>query len=117
MPDGTAGINDVGHIALAILVSGGQDRLVGTRATEIPLRQGKLTHVQRSAGFVFIRERESRPINVLGLAEVERSDVGPAVLVRPDGYIAWAGDSSDHLGWMTTLQSWLGTGVRDRASA
>ncbi|WP_006242552.1 FAD-dependent oxidoreductase [Mycolicibacterium tusciae] len=90
----------------------GQSPLVGTRATEIPLRQGKLTHLQRSAGFVLIRELQTRPINIAGLAEVERSDVGPAVLVRPDGYIAWVGESSDHAGWMTALRRWLGVGSR-----
>ena len=89
--------------------------LVGTRATEIPLRQGKLTHLQRSAGFVLIRERETRPVNLAGLAEVERCDAGPALLVRPDGYIAWVGDSSDHPSWMSVLRRWLGTGARNRA--
>lgn len=93
----------------------GEHPLVGTRATEIPLRQGKLTHLQRSAGFVLIRERETRPVHVAGLAEVERCDPGPAVLVRPDGYIAWVGDSSDHSSWMAVLRRWLGTGVRDGA--
>jgi len=82
----------------------GDSALVGTRATEIPLRQGKLTHLQRTAGFVLIRARETRPVDVAGLAEVERSDAGPAVLVRPDGYIAWAGDSTDCAGWMTVLR-------------
>jgi 2-polyprenyl-6-methoxyphenol hydroxylase-like FAD-dependent oxidoreductase len=86
----------------------GQAPLVGTRATEIPLRRGKVTQLQRSAGFVLIRERESRPVNVAGLAEVERCDAGPAVLVRPDGYIAWAGNSTDHPGWMTVLRWWAG---------
>jgi 2-polyprenyl-6-methoxyphenol hydroxylase-like FAD-dependent oxidoreductase len=89
----------------------GQNPLVGTRATEIPLRQGKLTHIQRSAGFVLIRERETRPVGVPGLAEVERSDTGPAVLVRPDGYIAWVGETSDRRGWMTELRWWLGAGL------
>lgn len=93
----------------------GEHPLVGTRATEISLRQGKLTHVQRSAGFVLIRERETRPVDVVGLAEVERSDAGPAVLVRPDGYIAWVGDSSYQAGWMTVLRRWLGEGLNNRA--
>ncbi|WP_425437846.1 hypothetical protein [Mycobacterium neglectum] len=64
---------------------------MGTRASEIQLTQRKLTELQRCAGFVHIRERGTRPIDVTGLAEVERSDTGPAVLVRPDGYIAWVG--------------------------
>jgi hypothetical protein len=89
----------------------GQDRLVGTRATEIPLRQGKLTHLQRSAGFVLIRELGAAPMSASGLVEAERSDVGPAVLVRPDGYIAWVGNSSDREGWMTALRRWLGAGL------
>jgi 2-polyprenyl-6-methoxyphenol hydroxylase-like FAD-dependent oxidoreductase len=87
----------------------GQDRLVGTRATEIPLLQTKLTHLQRSAGFVLIREHGAEPAGVPGLAEVERADAGPAVLVRPDGYIAWVRDSSDRDGWMTALHRWLGS--------
>jgi hypothetical protein len=89
----------------------GRDRLVGTRATEIPLRQGKLTHLQRSAGFVLIRERGAAPMSASGLVEAERSDAGPAVLVRPDGYIAWVGNSSDREGWMTALRRWLGAGL------
>jgi 2-polyprenyl-6-methoxyphenol hydroxylase-like FAD-dependent oxidoreductase len=89
----------------------GQNRLVGTRATEIPLRQGKLTHLQRSAGFVLIREQGAAPICVSGLVEAERSEAGQAVLVRPDGYIAWVGDSSDREGWMTALRRWLGHAV------
>jgi hypothetical protein len=88
-----------------------QDQLVGTRATEIPLLQGKLTHLQRSAGFVLIREHGVEPVGVTGLVEAERVEVGPAVLVRPDGYIAWAGDSSDREGWMTALRRWLGHAV------
>jgi 2-polyprenyl-6-methoxyphenol hydroxylase-like FAD-dependent oxidoreductase len=88
-----------------------QHRLVGTRATEIPLREGKLTHLQRSAGFVLIRELGAAPMRASGLVEAERSDVGPAVLVRPDGYIAWVGNSSDREGWMTTLRRWLGAGL------
>jgi 2-polyprenyl-6-methoxyphenol hydroxylase-like FAD-dependent oxidoreductase len=88
-----------------------QHRLVGTRATEIPLREGKLTHLQRSAGFVLIRELGAPQMRASGLVEAERSDVGPAVLVRPDGYIAWVGNSSDREGWMTALRRWLGAGL------
>jgi hypothetical protein len=87
----------------------GQHRIVGTRATEIRLQEGKLTHLQRSAGFVLIREHGAQPMRVPGLVEAERADAGPAVLVRPDGYVAWAGDSSEREGWMMVLRRWLGT--------
>jgi 2-polyprenyl-6-methoxyphenol hydroxylase-like FAD-dependent oxidoreductase len=89
------------------------DPLVGTRATEIPLHETRLTLVQRSVGFVFVREAGAPCIGVRGLAEVERTDSGPAVLVRPDGYIAWAGRSSDVEGWRAVLRRWSGARFDD----
>jgi 2-polyprenyl-6-methoxyphenol hydroxylase-like FAD-dependent oxidoreductase len=90
----------------------GEDRLVGTRATEIPLRQGKLTHVQRAAGFVLIREHGAQPTQVPGLVEAERTDSGPALVVRPDGHIAWVGSSSDREALITALRRWTGASSR-----
>ena len=93
----------------------GEHPLVGTRATEIPLREGKLTQLQRYAGFVFIREHGEAPVDVPGLVEAERTDGGPAALVRPDGYIAWAGPSFDRAGMTATLAKW--TGISSRAGS
>ena len=86
----------------------GENPLVGTRATEIPLLEGPLTHLQRSAGFVLIREGGAAPADIPGLVEAERTDAGPAVLVRPDGYIAWAGASSDRGALSAALRRWTG---------
>ncbi|WP_328587987.1 MULTISPECIES: aromatic-ring hydroxylase C-terminal domain-containing protein [Nocardiaceae] len=36
---------------------------------------------------------------------VRRTDSGPAVLVRPDGYIAWAGRSESEE-WLQILERW-----------
>ena len=68
--------------------------LVGTRATQIPLVEGRLTELQREPGFVLVREHGAAPVEAPELHQAERADRGPAVLVRPDGYIAWAGDSA-----------------------
>lgn len=66
----------------------------GTRAATIPLVQARLAQLQRGGGYVFIRERGAAPIEAPGVQQAERTDPGPAVLVRPDGYIAWAGASA-----------------------
>jgi 2-polyprenyl-6-methoxyphenol hydroxylase-like FAD-dependent oxidoreductase len=94
----------------------GEHPLVGTRATEIPLLEGRLTQLQRHAGFVFIREHGEAPIDVPGLVEAERTDGGPAVLVRPDGYIAWAGTSSGREGMTAALARWTGVSCRRAGS-
>jgi 2-polyprenyl-6-methoxyphenol hydroxylase-like FAD-dependent oxidoreductase len=69
----------------------GRRGLVGTRATQIPLTEGRLTELQRAGEFVFVREHGAAPVETPGMVQAERADDGPAVLVRPDGYIGWAG--------------------------
>jgi 2-polyprenyl-6-methoxyphenol hydroxylase-like FAD-dependent oxidoreductase len=86
----------------------GDSPLVGTRATAIPLRTGRLTEIQRVPGFVLIREPGAHPDPALraALLTAQRADDGPAVLVRPDGYIAWAGASTDRPAWQAALARW-----------
>ncbi|OBA58393.1 FAD-dependent oxidoreductase [Mycobacterium sp. 1100029.7] len=82
--------------------------VVGTRATQIPLRSGRLTELQRLPGFVVVRERGTPALAAAGLLQAERADDGPALLVRPDGYIAWAGNSADGSAWTAALARWTG---------
>jgi 2-polyprenyl-6-methoxyphenol hydroxylase-like FAD-dependent oxidoreductase len=86
--------------------------LVGTRATQIPLIGEHLTQLQREPGFVLIRECGRAAISVTDLHQAERADAGPAVLVRPDGYIAWAGDSADCSQWLDALARWTAPAAR-----
>ncbi|AQT82126.1 FAD-dependent oxidoreductase [Mycolicibacterium litorale] len=83
---------------------------VGTRATQIPLTEGRLTELQRTPGFVLIREQGTRHVDGTSVLQAERADRGPAVLVRPDGYIAWTGASTEP-GWRAVLHEW---GVRPK---
>jgi 2-polyprenyl-6-methoxyphenol hydroxylase-like FAD-dependent oxidoreductase len=82
--------------------------VVGTSATPIPLRYGRITELQRLPGFAFVRERGASLVAAAGLLQAERADEGPAVLVRPDGYIAWAGSSADTDAWTDALARWTG---------
>ncbi len=90
----------------------GESALVGTRATQIPLTQDRLTHLQREPGFVLIRERGRAAVAVTDLHQAQRADSGPAVLVRPDAYIAWAGDSADKAEWLAALSRWTGRAIQ-----
>ena len=90
----------------------GESALVGTRATQIPLKQDRLTELQREPGFVLVRESGRSPFDVTDLHQAERADSGPAVLVRPDGYIAWAGDSANRPEWLEILARWTGPVAR-----
>jgi 2-polyprenyl-6-methoxyphenol hydroxylase-like FAD-dependent oxidoreductase len=83
----------------------GQHRLVGTRATTIALSGGTVVGQMRSSGFLLIRATGAAPVET-ELAQAERRDDGPAVLVRPDGYIAWAGTDDS---WRTALRAWTGS--------
>jgi hypothetical protein len=46
---------------------------VGTRATQIPLTQDRLTELQRESGFVLIRENGRSPVDVIDLHQAERA--------------------------------------------
>jgi 2-polyprenyl-6-methoxyphenol hydroxylase-like FAD-dependent oxidoreductase len=76
---------------------------VGTRATDIPLRSGRLYEALRGGRFVLIAPQPyeagetGRAGERAGRLAVERwaGERRTTVLVRPDGYVAWAAESPD----------------------
>jgi len=73
--------------------------------------EGRLTEIQRQPGFVMIHAREEtvRQPSTGRVKFARRTDEGPALLVRPDGYIAWAGPgASASSAWHAALTRWTG---------
>ena len=92
----------------------GEHPLVGTRATDVQLMEGKLTEIQREADWVLVcgRREAAGEVGPARVTQARRADDGPALLVRPDGYIAWAGPAClagpADPGWRTALARWTG---------
>ncbi|MFF3488281.1 FAD-dependent oxidoreductase [Streptomyces sp. NPDC002701] len=87
----------------------GEHRLTGTRAPDLPLHDGdRLFTALRTPGFLLVLEQGvGIPLGVpASMGVVHREKDGPALLVRPDGYVAWAGDSTDER-WSAVHTRWV----------
>ena len=85
---------------------------VGTRVPDLPLRGGgRLYDAMRAVGFVLVLGADDpEPVDVPhGVTVVRRIGPEVSVLVRPDGYCAWASprDASDRDGWRAALATWV----------
>jgi pentachlorophenol monooxygenase len=105
-----------GHISgVGIRYPAGRDEhpWTGTRADDLPLRDekhGRLFHALRDGGFVLAVEPGASwacaaGAGARGVRVVRRSTKGPGLLVRPDGYLAWAGDTADG-SWRDAADRW-----------
>ncbi len=88
----------------------------GRRAPDLELAQGtgtatRLYEALRACRFVLVSRFpevtgwEGRTITV---APAAGSKAPALLLVRPDGYIAWAADGHDHDALLTALTTWVG---------
>lgn len=93
----------------------GSHSLAGKRAPDLPHTSGRLYETLRKGAFVLVsplsaqppdtnEEADDRTVHVRSAAVGER-----ALLVRPDGYIAWASDRPDPRGMRQALAEWTGS--------
>ncbi|MFD4410087.1 FAD-dependent monooxygenase [Streptomyces sp. NPDC058476] len=97
-------------IGYAYAAPRGAHPLVGTRAPDVALKSGRLYEALRGGRFVLVTPR---PVEAGARADrlaVERwsSDRRTTVLVRPDGYVAWAAESPDPAAVEAALAAHLG---------
>ncbi|MFC3451573.1 rifampin monooxygenase [Amycolatopsis speibonae] len=87
--------------------------LLGRRLRDLELEQGHLYGLTRGGrgllldqtGSLSVRDWADRVDHVVGVSE----ELGaPAVLLRPDGHVAWAGDDQEEL--LVALRRWFGEG-------
>ncbi|MER8067363.1 FAD-dependent oxidoreductase [Streptomyces sp. NPDC094034] len=113
-PFADRGMRVVSGIGIAYASPRGAHPLVGRRAPDLALSSGRLYEALRAGRFVAVGPR--------GGASVRSAvpDDGPALyaefahsatrtlLIRPDGYIAWAADHPDPAGLRHALTEWTG---------
>jgi len=108
---------DFGEVGGSASQEGDGHELLGRRLRDVQLKQGRLYELMH-AGRGLLLDRTGR-LSVAGWADrvdhvvdvSEELDV-PAVLLRPDGHVAWAGD--DQAGLLGQLPRWFGAPA-DRA--
>ena len=97
---------------------GGSHALLGRRLRDISLKGGRLYELMRDGrgllldgtGALSVAGWEDRVVHVVDVGE--ELDV-PALLLRPDGHVAWVGD--DQRGLLEPMQRWFGEPI-NRAS-
>jgi len=104
----------------------GAHRLVGMRAADVPLAGGGRLYERLRAGrFVLITDAETGDLVRAASVEVERAAPAdptvPSLLVRPDGYVAWAAEPGQVINRLDTLraalETWVGVSTSVRAGS
>ncbi|WP_455361315.1 FAD-dependent monooxygenase [Streptomyces sp. SYSU K21746] len=96
-------------IGIAYAAERGAHPLAGRRAPDLALTEGRLYELLRAGSFVLVTPPSTAvdaPAHVIPAHWA--GDRRTALLVRPDGYIAWASDKPDDDGLRTALARWTG---------
>ncbi|MBW5425797.1 FAD-dependent oxidoreductase [Streptomyces sp. BG9H] len=82
-------------IGFAYRAPRGAHRLVGRRVPDLALVEGRLYEVLRAGEFVLVVPRGVRRAAGRAVLAHWASERRTSLLVRPDGYVAWAGEEAD----------------------
>jgi 2-polyprenyl-6-methoxyphenol hydroxylase-like FAD-dependent oxidoreductase len=92
-PIGRKAAGQVSGIGIRYPRPRGAHPLTGTRAPDLALTDGRLYEALRDGRFVLVAPPGTEPFD--GVRPAVAREPGPAMLVRPDGYLAWAADRPD----------------------
>ncbi|KOU38148.1 FAD-dependent monooxygenase [Streptomyces sp. WM6378] len=102
-------IGMISGLGISYRAERGSHPLTGKRVPDLELTEGRLYEVLRRGEFVLVTPRDGR---VAAPEEATcahwKSGRGSTLLVRPDGYVAWASDRPDAPGLHAALTRWTG---------
>ncbi|MFE9539573.1 FAD-dependent oxidoreductase [Streptomyces sp. NPDC006691] len=99
----------ISGLDIAYRAERGSHPLTGKRAIDLDLVEGRLYELLRRGEFVLVAPRDGRVAAPRGVVAAHwRSGRGSTLLVRPDGYVAWAAEGPDPAGLHAALGRWTG---------
>jgi 2-polyprenyl-6-methoxyphenol hydroxylase-like FAD-dependent oxidoreductase len=105
-------IGEITGVGYAYPAPRGSHRLAGKRAPDAELTEGRLYEALRAGKFVLVLPKDAK---YDGSGRTDRlvvtqrlDDQGGVVLVRPDGYNAWAADTAEEAGIEAAVAQWTG---------